>query len=116
MKHRVKGKIFGRTKKQRSALMKGLVESLVQHEKITTTEAKAKNLRPIIEKLITKGRDKSLSNIRNLTSTTNRLTAKKISEILGPRYQSREGGYTKITKLAPRKSDGSPIAIIEFVK
>ncbi|MBI2057962.1 MAG: 50S ribosomal protein L17 [Candidatus Yanofskybacteria bacterium] len=116
MKHRVKGKIFGRTKKQRSALMKGLVESLIQHEKITTTEAKAKNLRPIVEKLVTKGRNKSLSNIRRLVSITNRVTAKKISEILGPRYQSKEGGYTRIIKLAPRKSDGSPMAIIEFIK
>ncbi|HEY4484115.1 MAG TPA: 50S ribosomal protein L17 [Candidatus Paceibacterota bacterium] len=116
MKHRKKGKIFGRTKKQRSALIQGLAESLIQHERIITTETKAKSLRPVVEKLVTKGKEKDLSKLRQLVSLTNKKTAKKLLEILGPRYRSRGGGYTKITKLAPRKSDGSPMAIIEFIK
>jgi len=116
MKHLKKGRIFGRTKNLRSALIRDLVKSLIEHEKITTTEAKAKSLRPAVEKIITRGKKKTLAVNRQLHSFLGEKTAKKVSNILSPRYQLHLGGYTRITKLPPRKSDGSPMAIVEFVK
>jgi len=116
MKHLKKGRIFGRTKKQRSALLRDLVKSLIQHERITTTEAKAKSLRPAVEKIITRGKKNTLAVNKYLHSFLGNKAAKKISGVLSPRYHSHPGGYTRIIKLAPRKSDGSPMAIIELVK
>ncbi len=116
MKHLKKGRVFGRTTKQRSALIRGLSESLIEHEKLTTTEAKAKSLRPVVEKIITKGKKKDLATTRYLNSFLNKKVVKKVSDILSPRYRSQPGGYTRITKIGPRKSDGSPMAIIEFIK
>lgn len=116
MKHHKKGKTFGRVRKLRTALMRDLVRSLIQHEKITTTETKAKALRPKIEKIITKGKQKNIANIRQLTAELGVELAKKVYEAISPRYQKRAGGYTRILKMAPRKSDSSSMAIIEFVK
>ncbi len=116
MKHLKKGRIFGRTTKKRSALIRGLSEALIEHEKLTTTEAKAKSLRPFVEKVITRGKEKDLATVRYLNSFLSKHAAKKVSGVLSPRYQSKPGGYTRIIKTAPRKSDGSPMAIIEFVK
>ena len=116
MQHLKKGRVFGRTKNLRSALIRDLVKSLIEHEKITTTEAKAKSLRPAVEKIITRGKKRTLAVNRHLVSFFGEKTAKKVSGILAPRYQSRFGGYTRITKLPPRKSDGSRMAVIELVK
>lgn len=116
MKHLKKGRIFGREKKQRSALMKGLARSLIKHERIITTEAKAKSLRPAVEKIITRGKKNNLQTIRYLRTFLSKDLVKKVGGVLSPRYQSKQGGYTRIIKLPPRKSDGSPTAIIEFVK
>lgn len=116
MKHLKKGRIFGRKKNQRSALIKDLIRSLIEYEKITTTEAKAKSLRPAVEKVITRSKKKDLPTMRYLRTFLSKQLAKKVSGILSLRYQTRLGGYTKITKIPPRKSDGSPMAIIEFVK
>ena len=116
MRHLSKKKKFGRTSGKRDALLKGLVCSLIEREKITTTATKAKAIRPLVEKAVTRGKDKNLSAIRFLNSLLDAKTAKKICEVIAPRYQSRLGGYTKILKLPARKSDGSPMAIIEFIK
>ena len=116
MKHLKKGRKFGRVSKQRKAMVKGLMRSLIEHERITTTEAKAKSLRPVIEKVITRGKMNNLQTTRYLRTFLDKEQTKKVSAILSPRYQSKQGGYTRIVKLPPRKSDNSPSAIIEFVK
>lgn len=116
MKHLKRGRKFGRVSGQRKALINGLVRSLIEHERITTTEAKAKSLRPAVEKIITRGKKNNLQTIRYLKTFLSKDLAKKVGGVLSPRYQSKQGGYTRIIKLPPRKSDGSPTAIIEFVK
>ena len=116
MKHHKKGKTFGRVRKIRVALMRDLMRALIEHEKITTTETKAKAIRPKIEKIITRGKQKNLSNMRYLSSELGNVPAKKVYDTLSPRYQNRAGGYTRILKMAPRKSDNSAMAVIEFIK
>ncbi|TSC74195.1 MAG: large subunit ribosomal protein L17 [Parcubacteria group bacterium Gr01-1014_44] len=116
MKHHKKGKTFGRVRKLRVALVRDLMRALIEKEKIITTEAKAKALRPKIEKVITRGKQKNISNIRFLSSELGMGLAKKVYDTLSPRYQNRAGGYTRILKIAPRKSDNSLMALIEFVK
>ncbi len=98
------------------ALVRDLMRALIEKEKIITTEAKAKALRPKIEKVITRGKQKNISNIRFLSSELGMGLAKKVYDTLSPRYQNRAGGYTRILKIAPRKSDNSLMALIEFVK
>ena len=106
---------FGREKSQRKALMKSLAHSLALKEKIKTTEAKAKELRPMIEKLITLGKSETLASRRLLEARVGKMAARKIATDLAKRYKERAGGYTRITKLVRRASDGAKIAIIEFV-
>ena len=115
MKHHKKNRIFGRVRSQRTALMKGLVSSLVLHRKIYTTEAKAKELRPLIEKLITRAKTKTLSSRRILTSRVGESAAKRLVDEIAPKYKERNGGYTRITKLETKRSDAAKMAQIEFV-
>lgn len=117
MKHGVKTRKLGRIKSQREALMRSLAIALIKNERITTTTARAKSLRPVVEKLVTKARENSLSNRRHVTSLlgNNKEIAKKLFDDIAPRYAKRPGGYTRIIKMAPRVSDASPMAIIEFV-
>ena len=95
--------------------MKALVYALTTKEKIKTTEAKAKELRPFMEKLITLGKKETQASRRLLESRVGVIAAKKIATNLSPRYKERAGGYTRITKLIPRKSDNAKMAVIEFV-
>ncbi|MBX4206349.1 50S ribosomal protein L17 [Candidatus Parcubacteria bacterium] len=106
---------FGREKNQRVALMKSLAYALTLEEKIKTTEAKAKELRPMIEKLITLGKKETPASRRLLEARVGKIAARKIASTLSPRYKGRAGGYTRITKLVRRASDGAPQAVIEFV-
>lgn len=116
MRHLVKSRKFHRGKGQRRALFKSLVNNLILKEKIETTEAKAKEIRPKIEKLITIGKKRNLSALRILTNRLPKKAALKIYYELSPRYQKRNGGYARIIKGAKiRKSDGAKMAIIEFV-
>ncbi len=115
MRHHNSKRKFGREKNQRVALMKSLAYALVTTEKIKTTEAKAKELRPFIEKLITLGKKENLATRRLLESRVGMRGAKKIALTLSPRYKERAGGYTRITKMVRRTSDGAPQAVIEFV-
>ncbi len=95
--------------------MKSLAHNLTLKEKIRTTEAKAKELRPFIEKLVTLGKADTLASKRLLISRVGEMAAKKIAGDLSKRYKERAGGYTRITKLIQRKSDGAKEAVIEFV-
>lgn len=106
---------FGREKNQRVALMKSLAYALAKEGKIKTTEAKAKELRPYFEKLITLGKTGTLASRRLLESRVGKETGKLIALDIAPRYQERKGGYTRITKMVRRASDGAPQAVIEFV-
>jgi large subunit ribosomal protein L17 len=118
MNHKRKNRKFGRKKDVRNALMKSLAISLIRYEKIKTTEAKAKELRPMIEKMVTRAIDGGVATRRVLRSrlmNQNPETKKLVDEI-APRYKDVKGGYTRITKLPQRLSDGAKMAVIEFVK
>ncbi len=117
MKHHTKQKKLGRVKNQRKALLCSLTEALVEHGQIKTTEAKAKALRPFVEKLITKSAEDDQKTRRLITKRLNgrKKTAAKMIEDIAPRFVDRSGGYTRIVKLPPRKSDGAKEAIIQFV-
>ena len=115
MRHHNTNRKFGRVANQRKALMRSLAYSLVLKEKIKTTEAKAKELRPFVEKLITFGKKGTLASRRELETRVGRIAGKKIALTLSPRYKETKGGYTRITKLIRRSSDGAPMAIIELV-
>lgn len=119
MKHHTKQKKLGRVKNQRKALLCSLTEALVKNEQIKTTEAKAKALRPFVEKLITKARDgDDQKTYRLITKRLNgrKETAAALIEDIAPRFKDRNGGYTRIVKLPPRQSDGAKEAIIQFVE
>lgn len=116
MKHKKKGRKLGRKRNQRKALLKTLAASLILKEKIKTTEAKAKETRPFVEKLITKSKTNDLATIRYLAKYLPAKVLKKMVLEIGPRYQNRAGGYTRIIKATPRKADGAKMAIIELVK
>ncbi len=118
MRHHNRIKKFGRERNQRTALMRSLACSLVKHERIETTQAKAKALRPYIERLVTKGKVNSIASRRLLSERLGGAPQeiKKIVSTIAPRYKDRAGGYTRITKLPVRKSDAAKRAVIEFVK
>ncbi len=116
MRKKKKGRKLKRKKDQRKALLKSLAESLIEYERITTTQAKAKELAPFIEKLITKAKKGGLSQRRQVVKVLSKKSTKKLFDEIAPRYKDRPGGYTRILKLPPRKSDGAKMAIIEFVK
>ncbi|MCX6712162.1 MAG: 50S ribosomal protein L17 [Candidatus Vogelbacteria bacterium] len=118
MRHQVKGRKFNRVRKVRTALLRSLASSLILKEKIKTTEPKAKEIRPYVEKLVTKAKKDTLTNRRTVIEKVgqNKEVIAKLFAELGPRFVKRAGGYTRITKLGRRISDGSAMAVIEFVK
>lgn len=116
MRHHNNVRKFGREKNQRQALMKSLAYSLLVHEKMVTTLAKAKELRPYIEKLVTKGKSDTLASRKLIYSRLGESNAsKKLFKDIAPKYQDRKGGYTRITKMPRRVSDSAEMAQIEFV-
>jgi large subunit ribosomal protein L17 len=116
MRKRNKGRMLSRNKSQRKALLKSLTSSLFLHEKIKTTEAKAKELRVVAEKSITRARQNTVFNRRILARTLAPQIVKKLVDEIAPKYKDRNGGYTRIIKLGPRKSDSAKMVIIELVK
>lgn len=116
MKHQSKGRKLSRKYDQRQALLKSLARSLFIHEKIKTTEAKAKEIAGVSEKIITKAKAGDLAAKRHLLKLFSGDISKKIITEIAPRYKNRNGGYTRIIKLGPRKSDSARMAIIELVK
>ncbi len=115
MRHLKKGKKFHRRKGQRKALFKSLLNNLIVKEKIETTEAKSKEIKKMAEKLITIGKKQNLSSLRLLLSRLSKKAALKVYYELSPRYQNRNGGFTRVIKSRTRKNDGAKMAIIEFV-
>lgn len=117
MRHNKKNRKFSRVKKVRVGLVRSLANNLIQKEKITTTEAKAKEIRPYVEKLVTRAKKDTLANRRLVIDKIgqNKKSVTKLFSELGPRFSERNGGYLRIAKLGQRISDGSPMAIIEFV-
>ncbi|HYG29515.1 MAG TPA: 50S ribosomal protein L17 [Allosphingosinicella sp.] len=116
MRHRVAGRKLQRTSSHRAALFRNMAVALIKHEQITTTLAKAKELRPYVEKLITLAKKGGLSN-RRLAHARLLDDAQlvKLFDVLAPRYEGRAGGYTRVIKAGLRASDAAPIAIIELV-
>jgi large subunit ribosomal protein L17 len=116
MNHRKTGRKLGRTSAHRKSLFRNMVTSLLDHEQIRTTDAKAKELRGIAEKMITLGKRGTLHARRQALQTirSKDVTAKLFSE-LADRYRERPGGYTRVVKLGQRAGDAAPMAIIELV-
>jgi len=114
MRHQRANRKFGRVAKQRHALLRSLAQALIVREKIKTTEAKAKELRPFIEKLVTRSKNGTIATRRSLTVSVGAHGAKKLIEAIGPKFKDRRGGYTRIIKLPPRIGDGSRMSMIEF--
>lgn len=116
MRHSNANRKLGRETDVRRALLKSLAGNLIVHEKMTTTEAKAKELKSFIEKLVTKAKVGDLGAKRLLVSRLGvSAYAKKLAEVIAPRYKDRRGGYTRVLKIGQRQGDGSKMAIIEFV-
>ncbi len=115
MNHSKSGRKFGRKRNVRNALIKSLALSVILKEKIRTTEAKAKEVRPFVEKLITHSKNPTVASRRLLVSRVGALGSKKLIDVIGPKYKERSGGYTRITKLAHRATDAAPMASIELV-
>lgn len=119
MRHRVKTPKLSRTGAHRRALARNLAASLIEHERIETTVNLAKVHRPFVEKLVTLGRTKTLYNYRRALALlgNNETATHKLFEVLGPRFATRPGGYTRILKLEkPRLGDKAPRALFEFVE
>src|SRR5687767_9944907 len=116
MRHRVGGRKLQRTSSHRAALFRNMAAALIKHEQITTTTAKAKELRPYVEKLITLAKKGGLSNRRLAHARLlDDAQLSKLFEVLAARYAKRNGGYTRVIKAGLRASDAAPIAIIELV-
>ncbi len=116
MRHRKAGRHLGRDSAHRKALYRNLVTDLLRYERITTTDAKAREIRPIAEKMITLGRRGDLHARRQaLSYIYDRYVVEKLFDDIAPRMADRPGGYLRITRLEPRKGDGAKMAVIETV-
>jgi large subunit ribosomal protein L17 len=116
MRHGFRGRRFNRTPEHRKAMFANMSAALIKHEQIVTTLPKAKDLRPVVEKLITMGKRGDLHARRNaMSELRDPAMVKKLFDVLGPRYQGRPGGYCRVLKAGFRKGDNAPMAVIEFV-
>ncbi len=117
MRHLHKGRKFGLKTGPRRSFLRILANNLISHERITTTEARAKELKGIVERYVTYGKQQNLTGLRMLLEKLPKAAAYKIYHEIAPRYKERKGGYTRVTKKSvPRKHDGSKMAVIEFMK
>ncbi|PIR47958.1 50S ribosomal protein L17 [Candidatus Uhrbacteria bacterium CG10_big_fil_rev_8_21_14_0_10_50_16] len=116
MRHRNTTKTLGRKKASREAMLRNLATSIVLHETVRTTSAKASVVRPIVEKAVTRGKESTLHARRELMKLfMTEGAVNKVLEIIGPRYATRPGGYTRITKIGSRLGDGAEMVEISFV-
>lgn len=116
MRHHDKNRKFGRETNQRRALLRSLIESLLLKEKMTTTVAKAKEIRPMAEKIITRAKNPTDATKRLLGARLqNEILVRKLVNDIAPRYKDRQGGYVRITKMGRRAGDGGEVARIELI-
>ena len=116
MRHGFRGRRFNRSAEHRKAMFANMSAALIKHEQIVTTLPKAKDLRPVVEKLITLGKRGDLHARRNAMSELRDADmVKKLFDVLGPRYKTRPGGYCRVLKAGFRQGDNAPMAVIEFV-
>jgi len=116
MRHKIAHRKLNRTASHRKAMFANMSSSLVEHEQIVTTLPKAKELRPFVEKLVTLAKKGDLNSRRiAIGRMRNKEQAKKLFDVLGPRYADRQGGYIRIMKAGFRYGDNAPMAVIEFV-
>jgi large subunit ribosomal protein L17 len=117
VRHRKAGRQLGRDSSHRRALYRSLVTSLIEHERIETTEAKAKEIRIFADKMISLGKEKTLAARRRAVAfLQSRSTAKKLFDEVAPRFESRNGGYTRLIKTRSRVGDGAPMVLVELVE
>jgi large subunit ribosomal protein L17 len=117
MRHGKSGRRLGRTTSHREAMFRNLVTSFLNHEKITTTDAKAKEIRSVAEKMITLGKRGDLHSLRLAASyIREKSIVTKLFSTIAPRYKDRHGGYTRIVKLGIRQGDAAPVSLIELVE
>ena len=117
MRHRLAGRKLGRRSSHRRVLYRNMVTDLLRHEKLVTTEPKAKEVRGIAEKMITLGKNSGLHSYRQaLSFIMDKKVTEKLFADLAPRYKERSGGYTRIIKLQPRLGDGAPMVKLELVE
>jgi large subunit ribosomal protein L17 len=116
MRHAKTHRKFNRRSDHRRAMLTNLAASLIKHEQIVTTLPKAKDLRPVVEKLVTLGKRGGLHARRQAIAQMRDIAmVKKLFEVIGPRYKDRNGGYTRVLKAGYRHGDSAPVAVIEFV-
>ncbi len=117
MRHGFRGRRFNRTPEHRKAMFANMCAALIKHEQIVTTLPKAKDLRPVVEKLVTLGKRGDLHARRNaMADLRDADMVRKLFEVLGPRYKTRTGGYCRVLKAGFRQGDNAPMAVIEFVE
>ena len=117
MRHKLKSTKLNRTSSHRAAMFSNMIVALVMHEQIKTTLPKAKALRPIIEKIVTKARKNTLAARREIIAQVkDKVAVTKLMSVLSDRYKARPGGYTRILKAGFRHGDMAPVAVIEFVE
>jgi len=116
MRHQIAGRKLGRTTSHRLAMLRNLVTSLFEHERVKTTDAKAKELRPLAEKMIGLGKRGDLHARRQVLAVVRkREVVSKLFDILSSRYKSRNGGYIRIVKMGYRHGDGAPLSLVELI-
>lgn len=116
MRHNIAGRKLGRTTSHRWSMLRNLVTSLLEHERVKTTDAKAKEVRPLAEKMIGLGKRGDLHARRQALAVIRKGdVVRKLFETISPRFQSRNGGYFRIVKIGQRPGDGAPVSIIELV-
>ena len=116
MKHNIKNKKLNKTSSHRKAMFKNMSNALIKHEQITTTLAKAKELRRFVEKIVTLGKKGDLFSRRKAVSILqDQKMSKKVFDVFAERYKARAGGYTRVIKLGNRYGDNAPTAVIEFI-
>jgi len=116
MRHQIAGRKLGRTTSHRLAMLRNLVTSLFEHEKVKTTDAKAKELRPLAEKMIGLGKQGDLHARRQVLAVVRKHeVVRKLFDTLSPRYKSRNGGYIRIVKLRRRHGDGALLSLVELI-
>lgn len=116
MRHSKENRKFGLKRGQRRAFLKSLEHNLIMKEKMQTTEARAKEIRPMVERLVSHAKKQDLASLRFLLKKLPKISANKIYYEIAPRYQSRNGGYLRIVKSGSSRNDGAKLASIEFIR